>query len=253
MSLDAGFLYCFLLVFCRASAMFLSSPMFGAQNTPVFIRILTTFAISGSLTFLVRPEVGAIPGDLWSLGAAVLGEVIAGLLIGGFCSLVLHACQMGGAFLDIQMGLGSAQTLNPVTGVPVTIISQFKFMLGLVLFLSLNAHHVMLRAFTQSYEVFPTLGLDLLPRIEHSLVGMVAYTAYLSLQIAAPLAAVGFVVDAALGLVNKAAPQMQVFMLGLPAKIGLGLVTISLALPALTLSVQSGVERSMDALFHTFK
>lgn len=253
MNIDAGLLIAFLLVFCRAAAMLMTAPIFGAQSTPMTIRVFTTLALAGALTMVVRPQLGVAPQDLAGLAGAVFGEVVAGLLIGGFCTLVMQAVQMGGAFLDIQVGLGSSQVLNPVSGVPVTLIAQFKFMLGLVIFMAVNAHHMMLQAFAESFRLFPPIGFADLPRIQEGLVGMVGHASLLALQIAAPVAAVGFVVDASLGLISKAAPSMQVFMLGLPAKIALGLLTISLALPSIVAAIQNGVNYSFDAMFHVFK
>ena len=117
MTMDAALMWAFLLVFVRCSAMLLSSPIFGAQSTPVQVRVFTTLAISACLTFAVGPKVGPLPSDAVTMAAGVAQEVAVGLLLGAFCNLVLQAVQMAGSFLDLQMGLSMSQALNPMTGV----------------------------------------------------------------------------------------------------------------------------------------
>jgi flagellar biosynthetic protein FliR len=253
MSIDAGLFYAFLLVFVRCSAMLFSSPLFGAQNVPLQVRIFTTMALAGALTFTVKANIGQPPADMWTLVMAVGHEIVAGLLIGVFMSLILQAAEMAGSFIDLQMGLSSSQALNPVTGVSVSIIAQFKYMLGLVIFLNIDGHHVMLNAFVHSYEAMPAPTVAMLPSLQTSFVGLITQLSLLALQIAAPVAAVSIVVDAAMGVINKAVPQMQIFLVGLPAKIIVGMLALTIALPALVSGVQIGVETASASLYQTFQ
>lgn len=248
MRLDAAFIWTFFLVFCRCSAMLLASPVFGAQSTPVPIRVFTTLAISSAVTLAVGVNPITPPDDLVTLLMGAGQELVIGILIGAFCNLVLQGVQISGSFIDLQMGLSMSQTMNPVTGVPVSVIGQFKFMLGIVLFLCMNGHHVMLQAFASSFEVAPGLGMSSLNALGNGLVGTVANISLLALQIAAPVAAVGFVVDASLGIVNKAVPQMQAYMVGVPAKTLMGLLALAVTLPTLATSIQAGLAHSMEAL-----
>jgi flagellar biosynthetic protein FliR len=232
--------------------MLLVSPIFGAQNMPVQIRVYTTLAISAALTLLIRPSIGQTPQDMYTLVMAIGHEVLAGMLIGAFLSLVIQAAQMAGAFIDLQLGLSLSQVLNPIDGVEVSIVGQFKYMLAMVIFLQINAHHVMLQAFVRSYHALPSPTLQALPAIQDGFVGLITQLSLLALQIAAPVAAVSLVVDAALGVIGKAVPQMQVFLVGMPAKIAVGLFAAAVALPALVNGVQYGVQLGTDALAPLF-
>ncbi len=132
---------------------------------------------------------------------------MAGLLIGGLISLVLQAAQMAGAMLDLHVGLGMSQTLNPISGISVTVISQFKYMLGVVIFLSANAHHLMIQALVDKLQPYaPALTTAAMPAIQHSVIALLGAMCMLAVQIAAPVTAVSLVVDAALGLIAKAVP-----------------------------------------------
>lgn len=233
--------------------MLLVSPIFGADNVPVQIRVFTTLAIAAALTMLIRPSVGTVPQNMYILVFSIGHEIVAGMLIGALLSLVIQAAQMAGAFVDLQLGLSLSQVLNPIDGVSVSIIGQFKFMLAMVIFLEINAHHVMLQAFVHSYHAMPAPTLAQLPAIESGFVGLVTQLSLVALQIAAPVAAVSLVVDAALGVIGKAVPQMQVFLVGMPAKIGIGMIAAAVALPALVNGVQYGVQLGADTLAHTFQ
>lgn len=252
MAIDATLMYSFLCVFVRCSAMFLSSPIFGSQGTPVHIRVMTCFAISGALTLTLGKHIGPPPQDLYPFVLAITHEVVAGLLIGSFMSLVLQAAQMAGALIDTQMGLGMSQTLNPVNGISSTVIAQFKYMLAVVIFLSIDGHHMMLRAFAQSFGDMPGLSMGHLPAIQTGIVQLFSMLSLLALQMAAPVLGVSMVLDAALGMINKAVPQMQVIQVGMPAKIIIGMVALSVGLPAVVAGVNTGVETGLTSLLHIF-
>jgi flagellar biosynthesis protein FliR len=250
MPADPTLLFGFLLVFVRCSAMLLSSPVFGAQNTPLPVRIMTTLAISGALTAVLTPKLGPPPADMNGLVVAVAHEAMAGLLLGTFVSLALQAAQIAGAFLDLQIGLGSSQILNPATGVSVTVISQFKFMLGVVIFLSFDGHHLMLQAFAASYDSAAPISMAV---VQASVLTLVRDTFLLALQIAAPVLAVSVIIDASLGLMSRAVPQMQAIHVGLPAKLLVGILVLGFGLPGLVAGVNAGVGHALQALDPIFR
>lgn len=253
MTFDSAFLWAFFCVFLRASAMMLASPFFGAQTTPTSIRAMTTLSIAAALTFALQPSVGPLPAEMGGFALGLLNEIAVGLLIGAFATLVFSAFQIAGALLDLQIGLGASQILNPVDGVPATLLSQYKYTLAIVIFLLMNGHHLLFQAFVESYRLAPGLTQQSMLVIQDNLLSLIAQSALLGLQIAAPVMAVGLVVDAALGLVNKAVPQMPVMLVGLPAKLGLGMVALSVALPALVSGVSYGSELAAQSLTEVFR
>ena len=99
----------------------------------------------------------------------------------------------------------------------------------------------------------PTLSVESLPALRSSFVDLVSTLTLLGIQMAAPVAAVSFVVDAALGLINRAVPQMQTLVVGMPAKVLMGLIALSVGLPALVGSVEQGVERTTNAMTEVLK
>ena len=232
----------FLLVFVRASATLLVAPMFGAQNTPLPVRILTTLSLAGALTVAIRPKLGPIPESMHGLAMAVLIEAGAGLLLGGMVSLAMQALTIAGSLADLQTGLSMSQVLNPLGGVSSTVVSQLQTMLGLVVFLAANAHYLLIGAFVKSYDTVPTLA-----QAHDALVPLLGGTFLLGIQIAAPVVAVGFLVDASLGLVARAVPSIQPTQVGAPAKLVAGLVAVSIGLPLVVSSVSTAVRMGLHA------
>lgn len=146
--------------------------------------------------------------------------------------------------MDVQIGTGSAQIFNPLFGGSASPISQLHGMLATVLILILNGHRMMISAFVKSYSM-PGPNLD---SVQSEFLGFLAHMGMITLQIAAPIAAVTIVIDASAGIINKAVPQTQPFLISLPAKLGVGMVVLALGLPALVGTVQGGLDIAFDHL-----
>ena len=245
---DLNTFYAFLLVFIRTSAMLISSPVFGAQNTPLQVRIFTTLAISAALSMIVQSFVPPVPPSMLGLGEAVLMEAMYGLLIGGMVQLALQAASIAGGVLDLQTGLSFSHTINPLDGHNSSVLTQFKTMFAMVIFLVANGHHYLIQALVASYSLsggHHTLNLDTLQR---EILSLLQAVCELGLQIATPVIAVSLVTDAALGLINRAVPQMQASIVGLPAKLAMGLIAVSFSVPALVLATNTAVGVALESL-----
>ncbi len=248
MSFDNHLLFASLCVFARCTSMLMSAPLFGT-TVPVQIRVMFGVVLTLSLVPVVQSHVGPLPPDLMSLFLAVLREVLVGLLLGGLLQFLVAAVQMAGAFLDVQVGTGSAQVFNPFLGTTTSPIAQFKVMLATVLVFLLNGHRMMIAAFVRSYDMpGPTLA-----PVQSEVLSFIGQMAMLSLQIAAPVAAVTVIIDVAAGIVNKAVPQTQPFLLSLPAKLAFGMVLLAIGLPALVAAVQGGLDITFDHLGHMLR
>ncbi len=247
MSVDSLWIWTFACVFVRCGAMLLASPLFGGL-VPVNIRVLISVVIALAITPVVQPFFTQVPVDLSSLALCIFREAAIGILIGFCLQLLMLAFQMAGAFLDLQIGFGSAQIFNPSMHAPTTILGQFKFLLGLVILLLVDGHHLMLQAFVASYQMGSNIGMASLAQWTTEIPKFINELGMLSLQIAAPVAAVCIVIDAAIAIVNKSVPQMQAFMVAMPAKIAMGLIALSIGLPMFVVAVQNGVQHSFETI-----
>lgn len=249
MSLDAALLWSFLSAFLRCSAAMLAVPIFGGQTVPVRIRVMASLALALAITPVVQPLVGTLPQDLYALVMAAGREVVMGLLLGMFVTIAFAAFQIAGAFIDLQVGLGMSQAVNPASGVQSTLLERFKSTLAVVVFLTLDGHHMVIHALVGTYRALPADQALHLGGIYDALLATVGYMSLLALQIAAPVAAIGVVVDASLGFINKAIPMFPAMLAGMPAKIMMGLICLSIALPAMVSGVSEAAGFAVDALF----
>jgi flagellar biosynthetic protein FliR len=133
--------------------------------------------------------------------------------------------------MDIQMGFFMANLFDPAMGHQATISSRFLYLLGMVLFLILDGHHVLIAGLARSYELVPLTGAALDGTTTLAVVKIFARMVALAVQIAAPVVAVVLIIDICLGLLGRTAPEMNIFMLGFPLKIALGILTLSVMVP----------------------
>lgn len=246
-------MFAWLTVFLRVSAMVLTSPIFGGQTVPISIRVLTTIALSGALTMVVQPHLGPVPSDMFSFAGICVQEIFAGILIGVFTTLALQVAQVAGSIMDLQVGLSMSQTVNPVTGISVTILAQYKNLLGMTIFLGMNGHHLLIDAVVKSYSAMPGFTIASPAVIQAGILQMMSAVFVIAIQVASPVIGVSLIVDGAMGLINRAVPQMQAMTVGLPAKIALGLIGVSVGIPSLALGVNAAVGASFRALTPIFR
>jgi flagellar biosynthetic protein FliR len=223
----------FLLVFTRISAFFVAAPVFQVPNIPVQFKIGLAAMLS-LVTFSVVPISGVIPID----GAYILlviKELLIGLSVGFIAYLFFSAVQVSGSFIDMQMGLGIANVIDPQTGAQSPLMGNFKFIFAVLLFFAFNAHHVMIDSIIRSYEWVPLdktwpsrLGSESLTKFVITSFSAMFVFAF---QMAAPIVGALFLTDVAMGIVSKAVPQVNIFIVGLPLKILVAFVLMVILVP----------------------
>jgi len=216
-----GVLPTLLLAFCRMLSFFAVAPLFSSRLIPAQVKIGIAAALALSALPALR-ESRVISFDV-SYVALVLKEIAVGLTLGFLGLLFFSAVQTAGAFVDIQIGFGIANVIDPMTGLQAPIVGQLKYMVALLLLLSTDAHHWMIAAAIESFRFIPPdadlLGWFSKPSTAEWWVRAFAEMFLLSFQLAAPLVVSMLIVDVALGMLAKTAPQFNIFMIGLQVKI----------------------------------
>ncbi|WP_379151371.1 flagellar biosynthetic protein FliR [Paenibacillus sp. sgz5001063] len=225
----------FLLIFCRISAFFVVVPVFSSQGVPTTFKIGLSFFVA-MVVFSSGGTNITVPQDL-SYILLIAREALIGLLLGFIAYLMFMAIQTAGSFIDIQIGFGIANVIDPMTGTSAPVIGNFKYMIALLLFLSMNGHHYMLDAIVYSYKWVPIDNNLLFKMIDGSLgqflVRSFSQSFMLAFQISAPLVTALFLTDIGLAFLARTAPQYNVFVIGVPLKIIIGLVLLLLLMPSL--------------------
>lgn len=167
-------------------------------------------------------------------------------------SLFFSVIQMAGSFIDLQVGFGIANVLDPMTGATAPVLGNLKYVVATLVFLSMNGHHYLLDAIIRSYDWVP-LSNDVFQRIYNgNLADFLAQTfgqaLLLAFQMSAPLVVAIFITDVALGLLARTAPQFNIFAIGIPVKIIVGLLVMLLLVPSFIYAFQALFEVLFDAL-----
>lgn len=236
----------FLLIWARISGIFLIAPVFSSRNIPGMIKV----GLSGLIAFIalfIVPNL-EVSENIFLFTMALVGEVFIGFIIGFFVQIIFAAIQLAGQIIDMQMGFMIVNVVDPEHGIQVPLMGNFKFLLALVIFLSINGHHMLITAIVQSYHFIPLQGMIIDEHFINILIDLFRWMFLVSLQIAAPVAGALFISNLALGIVARTVPQMNVFMVGMPFKIGGGLLMLIVSLPLYIYILSSLFSRTFTRL-----
>ncbi len=221
-----------LLIFARMSGIFSTAPMFGARNVPVMVKAGLSLLLSYILLPLLTEPNLILPDALLSYVALIIGEFLIGLIMGFACSFIFHGIQMTGALLDTQIGFGMVNVFDPLIGQQVPIIGNFKYILAMLVYLASNSHHLFLSAMFYSFKIIPvTKGLFQPNMLANIMVDMLVAIFIIAVKISLPISVALVLTDVALGILARTMPQMNIFVVGVPGKILVGIFVLSLALP----------------------
>jgi len=231
---DPATMFSFLLTLFRVSILLFVLPFFGGANIPNTVKgslcIIMSMALWPHLSF---PGV-MMPSSPWHILIMLMGELMIGLILGLTVRVLFGAVQMGGQLIGFQMGYAMINVVDPLTGQSVVITSHFLYMTTLLTFLALDGHLYLLQSLADSFAVVAPGGLLVSTQLSLHLIRMVGQIFVLAIRIAAPVMASIFLVDLALALVGRAAPQMNVLMLGFPLKIGVGFIFLGILFTTLS-------------------
>ncbi len=240
--------FIFIPVLTRVSGMVLSAPIFGSQNVPNQIKV----AVSMVLALIFVPLfTGQEITDYhpMSMLIVLLTELLIGIAIGLIANLFFSAVHIAGQLMDMQMGFIIANVMDPQFQSQVPLIGQFQYILAILVFLSINGHHLLIRTVYQSYEFVPLGVLTNLGAGGLALNQLFSRVFLLSLQVGAPAVGTLFLTNIALGVLARTVPQMNVFMIGFPVKIFVGFIALILMMPLYNLMLSNLFEHIWDGIF----
>ena len=219
-----------LLVFTRVLAFASMAPLIGHKSIPGLVKI--SFAIL--LTLLIIPSLqvpSEYPKDFYFVYLIAFNALI-GLFIGWISQLVIEICRAAGEMLDMQMGLNAATLFDPGTQTQSTIIGRFFDFIALVIFISIGGMEKVITGLYKSFEKFPIVLSEFdinFFKVLHATSDVIG----MSFVIVSPIIITILVVDLILGLMSRAAPQINAFQISFSIKPALGLILMLLLLPAL--------------------
>jgi flagellar biosynthetic protein FliR len=235
------------LMLVRVSVLFVTAPVLGNTRIPGQVKAALSMAVTLLLYLSYRGGGATItaPTNVFQLVGAVGGEVFAGMLIGYSAYLLFSGIQMAGQIVDIQIGYGMVNVLDPAGGSQVSILGQFYYLVAMLFFLAVDGHHALLKAMGDSFTLLPPGSISWFDKAAVAgplLSGFFTKLFIIAFQVAAPSIAVLFLTNLSMGLLSRTIPQMNVFIVGMPLNIIVGLMVtiLSLKLLGTVLSSVSG-------------
>ena len=221
-----GWLSSTLLASLRIAASTMFVPIFGVSSVPNLVRIVWLVTLAACLMAALPASPPQMPTDALGLAIASVGEAVIGASLGFGLLAAYSATQVAGRVLDIQIGFGVASILNPSTRVPSSLLGAVFGMGGLMVFLAMDGHHVLIQALTLSLQTYPPGRLALAPDLSGLLSQCSAMFSF-GLALAAPVMFALLLADIAMALMARSMPQLNVFVLSFSVKILLGLLGLA--------------------------
>ncbi len=219
-----------LLVFVRFSGLFATAPVLSSRYIPVRVRAMAAaFLAVFTVPFINPPE---IPGEIVGLALFAVNELVVGLSVGYVASVVLSTIQVAGQLIDTELGFGMINVLDPQYGSPVPLFGNFYYLMALMFLIAGGGDRMMIAALIRSYEAIPPGAMVSAPSPAF-VAGLASGVFATAIRVSAPLLGSLFMVTLALGVVARAVPQMNVFMVGMPVKLVAGLVVLAATFPLL--------------------
>ena len=231
----------------RILGLIAAAPIFGNTSVPMTVKV----ALGILLATIMAPLVPALPAaDPMSLAGLLIvtQEMLIGLAMGFSMRIVFAGIEMAGEVISLTMGLGFATFFDPQTQGRSSAISQFLALVATMAFLAVNAHLVLLAALAESFTTLPIAATPVSAHGFHEVVTWGGHIFSSGVSLSLPIVAALLLTNVALGILTRAAPQLNLFGIGFPITLGVGLLLISLTLPYLAMPVQhllnEGVETS---------
>lgn len=228
----------FLLILARVSGIFLAGPIFSNRIFPMQVKALLALVLSMVLFVALHIKAPVIPEQLGPFTVYLASEVIIGFVIGFVGQFTFAAIQFAGQAIDMQLGFAIVNVIDPVYGTQAPLVGSFNNLLALLLFLAVNGHHYLIAALYQSYQRIPIFGLSNMKGTSQMMIDLFGGMLVIGVKLAIPIVGAMFVADMALGIMARTVPEMQVFFVGIPVKIVLGIILLIIIIPAYLATLQ---------------
>jgi flagellar biosynthesis protein FliR len=245
----------FMLVLARISPMFLLAPLFSSRLLPARAKSVLAVALAVGIAPIAvhAADGGRIPTDALGYGGLLLKELLVGLAFSFALGALFAAVNTAGTLVDAFVGFSFGSLVDPITGNQGGTLAQVYSMVGLMIFVAINGDAWVIEGLARTYDAVPLLSA---PDIRTIVQGAeLAFSGIFgaALQICAPVLLATLLTDVAFGLVAKMMPQLNVFAVGFPAKVAVGIVLMSASLPFVAGWIGNELQQSVAAALHTLK
>lgn len=232
----------FLLILIRMSSLFIISPLLGRRNLPAIFKIGFSLMAAILLVNVVQIPLSMVLYGTYEFTIAAIKEFVVGIVLGYVSFLILSAIYLAGQLIDTQIGFGVVNVIDPISNIQVPITANFYYTLTMVIFLTINGHHMLIDALVRSFSVIPLGAAAFNQTMVQQMTQLMGTIFILAFKIGAPIIAAALICDVALGILSRTMPQMHIFFVGMPLKIALGLAVIMITIPTFIMIIGFSID-----------
>jgi flagellar biosynthetic protein FliR len=244
--LDRNTIVGFILVLARVSPLFLLAPPFNSSMVPARARLIIACGISVGLAPLALHGL-AIPSDAMKIAGLALKEILVGLGFAFSIACLFAAVDAAGSMIDTQIGMNFGSLLNPVDNTQSGSISQLYSMVGILVFIAIDGEAWVIRGLSRTYELVPMLSTPSISKLTAAAAGAFEGIFSSALEVAGPVLLALILTDVAFGVVSRVVPQLNIFAVGFPMKMIVGLLVVAAALPFMSGWFVDQLQRSVES------
>jgi flagellar biosynthesis protein FliR len=220
----------FFLVLARIGPLFVLAPMFSSKLVPARVRGIVAVALAVGIAPVVSKG-AALPLGADDLVLLILKEALIGAAFAFSIGALFAALSAAGSLLDTSIGFSYGSLVDPVTGTQSTVLAQLYGLVGTLVFIVIGGDGWVVRGLARTYDL---VGLDQTPDLGSLVAGVQTTFASImtsAIEVAGPVMLALILTDAAFGVVSRVVPQLNVFAVGFPAKVVVGLLLVAATLP----------------------
>lgn len=218
------------IIFVRLTGFFVINPVYGRKSVPTMAKVALAFLIALIILPVIDIDIG-IPFKLFPYTFLIIKEFFVGFVI-SFCAFIMFSSiYVAGQIIDMKVGFGLVNILDPQINIQVPIMGNFQYILTLLVFLTINGHHHMLSAVIKSYDILPIGKAVITDPFFNNVIKIFSNMFVIAFKISLPIIGAILLTDIALALISRTIPQMNIFIVGIPIKIAVGIFIIVFYIP----------------------
>jgi len=238
-------LYPFFIVSVRLSGLFITIPPFNDKTISIRFRVGSLIVLTLALSPIVSEYIPQAPSQVSELALIILNELLIGILLGIGVRLFFFAINIAGDFMSATMGLQSASMMDPSTQTNTMALSRILRVMAVVLFLVLDMHLYMIKAFIQSYDLVAFNATLDFGAVLFAIIKTVTKLFIVGIQMASPVVVTNFIINISLGVLNRLVPQIHVFFISMPLTMLVGVFMLVLSMASMLILFTEKIEDNM--------
>lgn len=244
----------FILILMRTVGLFFVSPVFSSRTIPRLMKASWCILVSFLLFAVVPAETVPVSGA--PFGLAVIRELMVGFVLGFCVYLIFTGIQLAGQVVDIQMGLGMVNVIDPISSTQVSVMGQYFYLVATLVFLLVDGHHMLIRALFDSFTIIPlgkAAATGALAGLVNAKITAIFWVAF---RVGAPVIGALFLTNLALGVLSRTVPQMNVFIVGMPLNVAVGFLMVAVSMGFYVYVLQGlfrGLPRDLTLLMNAMR